>query len=560
MATYNQAEYLRESIKSLLGQSYDNFTLTINNAGSTDETDKIINDFGDSRITQLRTPQTSQIAALNFAIKKGKPAHYYMVVYASCIYEHHILSALLRVHLKQPKLGGVYCNYTLFEDVEQRGNRQFLFINEEKYSYLHLLANNIIGPAFLFKAQLLTKLNNQFVNSPEGLWASWKKISSHGSNHIIKRTYVHALEDPSNFDQIAIFTPDLKPEKDIYPYLKYECLNIEVKDKEFINCLEIAGHTIPQLSNEIIEPDLVILGEAKLFPRAINLACHFQIPIFLLITDPEMVYWLLLNKRPEMFFCNPIITREPQLIDYMQKQFNITPISYNEGELEPQWLNKQIANTPFLLQPNQTTIIVRCFTRANLLIKTLNSISNMYKPAQWGTLVVLGISPPRETIDWLDRYNITHIDIKNKKYNRELLTIINSLDNPLVMCIDSGMTCENNWFFKVRKYLWDPQVAQVSTPIFNSDVPSQELGFKVKTIQEFMERWNLYKEKHKGRIARVEKLSDSIFLTKRHLLEFALKAYPDENPIQKCYSFSHLFGRLNLKKYIIADSVAIRNY
>ena len=51
MPTYNTAEYITESILSVILQTYQNWELIIVDDCSTDETEKIVNEFSDSRIT-----------------------------------------------------------------------------------------------------------------------------------------------------------------------------------------------------------------------------------------------------------------------------------------------------------------------------------------------------------------------------------------------------------------------------------------------------------------------------------------------------------------------------
>ena len=50
LSSYNHAAFLRESIDSILNQSYQNFTLTIVDDGSTDESQEIIRSYSDPRI------------------------------------------------------------------------------------------------------------------------------------------------------------------------------------------------------------------------------------------------------------------------------------------------------------------------------------------------------------------------------------------------------------------------------------------------------------------------------------------------------------------------------
>ena len=50
MSVYNSQDYLRESIESVLNQSYENFEFIIINDGSTDLSESIIFEYDDSRI------------------------------------------------------------------------------------------------------------------------------------------------------------------------------------------------------------------------------------------------------------------------------------------------------------------------------------------------------------------------------------------------------------------------------------------------------------------------------------------------------------------------------
>ena len=53
LSSYNHAAFLRESIDSILNQSYQNFILTIVDDGSTDESQEIIRSYSDPRIRPI---------------------------------------------------------------------------------------------------------------------------------------------------------------------------------------------------------------------------------------------------------------------------------------------------------------------------------------------------------------------------------------------------------------------------------------------------------------------------------------------------------------------------
>lgn len=75
MPVYNAEKYLKESIDSILNQTYTDFEFIILNDGSTDNTEKIILSYDDQRIVYVKNEENLQIVkTLNkgIAISKGK--------------------------------------------------------------------------------------------------------------------------------------------------------------------------------------------------------------------------------------------------------------------------------------------------------------------------------------------------------------------------------------------------------------------------------------------------------------------------------------------------------
>jgi len=58
MPTYNRAEWLRRSIKSVLNQTYENWELLISDDGSTDDTKEVVKSFKDDRIKYFEFEQS----------------------------------------------------------------------------------------------------------------------------------------------------------------------------------------------------------------------------------------------------------------------------------------------------------------------------------------------------------------------------------------------------------------------------------------------------------------------------------------------------------------------
>ena len=74
MPVYNCAKYLRESIESILSQSFQDFEFIIINDGSTDESPNILNDYAnkDSRIKIVNQTNRGIVVALNRGLLQAK--------------------------------------------------------------------------------------------------------------------------------------------------------------------------------------------------------------------------------------------------------------------------------------------------------------------------------------------------------------------------------------------------------------------------------------------------------------------------------------------------------
>lgn len=70
MTVYNREKYIKEAIESVLNQSYKNIELIIVNDGSTDNSEKIIKQFEDSRIKYYKKNNTGQLDTFKYAYKR----------------------------------------------------------------------------------------------------------------------------------------------------------------------------------------------------------------------------------------------------------------------------------------------------------------------------------------------------------------------------------------------------------------------------------------------------------------------------------------------------------
>lgn len=72
MPAYNAAPYIRQAIRSVLNQTFENFELLIVNDGSTDRTESVIRSFKDNRIVLINRENGGVAAALNTGLKAAR--------------------------------------------------------------------------------------------------------------------------------------------------------------------------------------------------------------------------------------------------------------------------------------------------------------------------------------------------------------------------------------------------------------------------------------------------------------------------------------------------------
>ena len=60
--TYNHSDFLGKALKSVLNQTYENWEAIVIDNYSTDETDKVVNKFNDSRIKYLKIVNNGVLA------------------------------------------------------------------------------------------------------------------------------------------------------------------------------------------------------------------------------------------------------------------------------------------------------------------------------------------------------------------------------------------------------------------------------------------------------------------------------------------------------------------
>ncbi|MBL8006851.1 MAG: glycosyltransferase [Ignavibacteria bacterium] len=69
MPVYNASRYLKNSVRSILNQTFREFEFLIIDDGSTDDSEEIVSSFSDSRIIYKKIPRSGLSAALNYGLE-----------------------------------------------------------------------------------------------------------------------------------------------------------------------------------------------------------------------------------------------------------------------------------------------------------------------------------------------------------------------------------------------------------------------------------------------------------------------------------------------------------
>ena len=143
---YNQADYLSETIDSVLAQDYPNIEYIVIDDGSTDCTSEILKQY-DGRIRWESQDNMGQAATLNkgWAMGSGEIIGY---LSSDDLLKSDAVSALVRCLLERPEVVLVYPDFELIDAM----GKHIRNVSTPDYSYFDLAVNLVChpGPGALF--------------------------------------------------------------------------------------------------------------------------------------------------------------------------------------------------------------------------------------------------------------------------------------------------------------------------------------------------------------------------------------------------------------------------
>jgi glycosyltransferase involved in cell wall biosynthesis len=119
IATYNRAGLLKETIESVLKQTFQDFELIVVDDGSTDDTEAVLKSYGD-RLRYLRQENRGPSAARNLGISHAR-ASWISIQDSDDICAPDHLETLCSFVEKKPDVGMVFANGTYLHDPGPKG-------------------------------------------------------------------------------------------------------------------------------------------------------------------------------------------------------------------------------------------------------------------------------------------------------------------------------------------------------------------------------------------------------------------------------------------------------
>jgi len=154
LPVYNGAEYLAESIESVIAQTYANWELIIVNDCSTDDSIAIASDYAakDARIKVFTNPQNLKLPKTLNAGFEHASGVYYTWTSDDNKYKPNALRIMVENLEKNPDAVMVYANYTTIDS----GGIAIGLVDEPEPKYM--FTGNVVGACFLYRADAAHKV------------------------------------------------------------------------------------------------------------------------------------------------------------------------------------------------------------------------------------------------------------------------------------------------------------------------------------------------------------------------------------------------------------------
>jgi len=157
IGAYNCGPYIRETVYSVINQTFKDWELIIVDDGSSDDTYKIACDIRDERIKVIRLNKNSGLPAIsrNTGIKASR-GEFIAFLDHDDIWFPDKLNIQLRYLKEDPAIGLVCCNLKIISSDKRINNMNHIFDNRLRSGYLY---NELMSSNFIVCSSVVTRMS-----------------------------------------------------------------------------------------------------------------------------------------------------------------------------------------------------------------------------------------------------------------------------------------------------------------------------------------------------------------------------------------------------------------
>jgi glycosyltransferase involved in cell wall biosynthesis len=368
LTSFNHASFIPQAINSVLTQTYSDFSLTIWDDNSSDESLGIINEINDPRVQKFRNDVTKRaIVGINKSISELAPNDLIAIHHSDDVWEPTKLEKQVAFLEANPDIGAVF---TLVQPIMEDGNNladpAHFYSNvfdqpnrtqAEWLRYFFIHGNALCHPSILIRKKCYDEVGlYRFGFAQVGDLDMWIRLCMKFPIHIIQEKLIkfRVLDNEKNTSGIRLDTQI----RDSYEKLLILENYRKIKDFEFFK----------QIFPEVLEfcNESNFLTDYALARICIDKKCYYayslfgQNLLFQLISNPESAKYLKehFNFNYQDFIK---ITGENDIFS-IQKQFQLKKLILEHKELENSYkiaiskilgLNEVIAEREFKIRNEQ---------------------------------------------------------------------------------------------------------------------------------------------------------------------------------------------------------------
>ena len=188
----NQGKYIRQTIDSVLSQSYPHIEYVVVDGGSTDETLDILKSYGD-RFSWVSEPDSGQSDAINKGLRmvRGEIVTW---LNSDDLYQPDTLQRVAAFFAAHPDVGLVYGNG---EILDEEGRSVGPFVDIEPFNIWRLLyfLNHILQPAAFYRRSALEKAGLLDENLNWAMdWDLWIRLAAQAEVRYLPETLAFSRE------------------------------------------------------------------------------------------------------------------------------------------------------------------------------------------------------------------------------------------------------------------------------------------------------------------------------------------------------------------------------